>query len=180
MKCSCTVRAVCVANGARRYLRAPEWRNLFTSYTVAFSATWTSMASSSTPGFFKGKMHVFDRRGCVAPDGTIGSTEVKMDTNTPTNTLSRCIICDRLWDQYKGKRRCVTCGTLVLVCEHCQSAGRDRQQGSSLRCELCLVSELPSEDKGEDGNASTREDEAASSTAKRARQDASGAFCADN
>lgn len=88
-------------------------------------------------GFFAGKMHVFDRRGCVAPDGTVGSTEVKSDENTSSNTISTCLLCARLWDQYKGKRRCGACGTLVLVCEQCQSAGRDRSAAAALRCELC-------------------------------------------
>lgn len=92
-------------------------------------------------GYFKGLNYVFDRRESHGPEGAV--------------SLAACVICGVPWSSYKGKRRCAvkSCRSLVLVCDDCQSRGKDRQRdgGPDLRCERCEGVELGAggEAKGE-------------------------------
>lgn len=77
-----------------------------------------------TTSLFKGKNYVFDRR----------ANHLAHPTATP-DIRGRCVVCARSWDGYRGKRRCSTCLTLVIVCDVCVDTGCDKRL--DLRCELC-------------------------------------------
>lgn len=73
---------------------------------------------------FKGKNYVFDRR--PAHFGHPAAT---------ADVLGRCAVCATPWDAYRGRRRCVLCHTLLLVCDTCLDAAKDDQ--ATLVCDCC-------------------------------------------
>ena len=74
-------------------------------------------------GYFKGSLYVFDKSQVVGSAGQ------------PIET-AKCILCEEPWEHYQGRnpRRCSTCKTLVLVCQQCVYAGKDKK--SVLLCGL--------------------------------------------
>ena len=110
-------------------------------------------------GMWTGKNFTFDKREAVGvdcPDGDGGVIRRK-DKKSVSNSLSnnvgsdedndnsgtyvaKCCICDKPWDRYVGKKKCVTCGVPVLVCDSCLSKKPDKTPGMELkrRCPLCV------------------------------------------
>ena len=88
---------------------------------VRYTQTFDKDAS-----LFKGKNYIFDRRARGDDDGHPAATD---------DILGHCILCRRTWDSYRGKRRCASCHTLVLVCEPCLSTGADKS--AVLSCPPC-------------------------------------------
>jgi len=87
-------------------------------------------------GFFEGTMHVFDRRGCVAPSGCVVDGAGPDVTAGPqrAKTLGRCVSCWQPWEHYQARWRCRTCDIPVLACARCQGMSAAR---SAVLCELC-------------------------------------------
>jgi Rhodanase C-terminal len=105
-------------------------------------------------GMWRGKNFVFDKREAVGvdcPDGDGGVVRKKAksekcgvddddDNNDNNRATAKCCICDKAWDRYIGKKKCVTCGVPVLVCDSCMTQKPDKTPGMELkmRCPLCV------------------------------------------
>ena len=84
-------------------------------------------------GYWKGKNYVFDKRFAHKPPAQDALPE---DAVTP---LSKCEACNEPWDNFRGKRRCPTCGVPSLICRSCWQADQDGTKllDPSVRCDLC-------------------------------------------
>lgn len=105
-------------------------------------------------GFWRGKNFVFDKREAVSVDNPCGDGGVlraqdrknlkrKRQQNQKENhigLLAKCCVCGDPWDRYVGKKKCLTCGVPVLMCEKCMSNKPDKTPGMELkvRCPLCV------------------------------------------
>lgn len=101
-------------------------------------------------GMWRGKNFVFDKReavGVECPDGDGGvirrksKSNMKIDREGEDDSYTpKCCICGKPWDRYIGKKKCVTCGVPVLVCDSCLSTKPDKTAGMELkmRCPLCV------------------------------------------
>ena len=105
-------------------------------------------------GFWRGKNFVFDKREAVSADNPHGDGGVlrKKDRNKQKRKrqqdqdennvalLAKCCVCGDPWDRYVGKKKCLTCGVPVLMCEKCMSLKPDKTPGMELkvRCPLCV------------------------------------------
>jgi len=106
-------------------------------------------------GFWRGKNFVFDKREAVSVDnphgdgGVLRKDEIKnrkrkrqqqTNENNSAFLLAKCCVCQDLWDRYVGKKKCLTCGVPVLMCEKCMSLKPDKTSGMELkvRCPLCV------------------------------------------
>lgn len=105
-------------------------------------------------GFWRGKNFVFDKREAVSVDNPCGDGGVlrtqdrkklkrKRQQNQKENDLgllAKCCVCGDPWDRYVGKKKCLTCGVPVLMCEKCMSQKPDKTPGMELkvRCPLCV------------------------------------------
>lgn len=107
-------------------------------------------------GFWRGKNFVFDKREAVGIDNPHGDGGVlrredrkkekkkreKQAENDGDKSLllARCCVCGEPWDRYVGKKKCLTCGVPVLMCEKCMSLKADKTPGMELkvRCNLCV------------------------------------------
>lgn len=105
-------------------------------------------------GFWRGKNFVFDKREAVSaenPNGDGGVVRKKDRKNqkrkrqqheddNSNSILAKCCVCGDPWDRYVGKKKCLTCGVPVLMCEKCMSLKPDKTPGMELkvRCQLCV------------------------------------------
>jgi predicted sulfurtransferase len=106
-------------------------------------------------GFWEGKNFVFDKREAVSVDNPCGDGGVirKKDRknlkrkryeqeveNDDSFLLAKCCVCGVPWDRYVGKKKCLTCGVPVLMCEKCMSLKPDKTAGMEfkVRCPLCV------------------------------------------
>mmetsp|Transcript_842 Transcript_842/g.1791 ORF Transcript_842/g.1791 Transcript_842/m.1791 type:complete len:706 (+) Transcript_842:68-2185(+) len=106
-------------------------------------------------GFWRGKNFVFDKREAVGVDNPHGDggvirkkdrKEKKMQAQQQQGDaegslhVAKCCVCGNLWDRYVGKKKCLTCGVPVLMCEKCMSLKSDKTSGMELkvRCPLCV------------------------------------------
>ncbi|VEU37578.1 unnamed protein product [Pseudo-nitzschia multistriata] len=102
-------------------------------------------------GFWRGKNFVFDKREAVGVDNPHGDGGIlrkverrqrKMhEKKTEGSPLTaKCCVCGDSWDRYVGKKKCLTCGVPVLMCEKCMSLKPDKTPGMELkvRCPLCV------------------------------------------
>ena len=106
-------------------------------------------------GFWRGKNFVFDKREAVSVEnpqgdgGVIRKQEKKnqkrkrkqqQDQNNDSFLLAKCCVCGVSWDRYVGKKKCLTCGVPVLMCDKCMSLKPDKTPGMELkvRCPLCV------------------------------------------
>lgn len=99
-------------------------------------------------GFWRGKNFVFDKREAVGIDNPHGDGGVlrkedrkkKESQQNQNDTLATCCVCGNPWDRYVGKKKCLTCGVPVLMCERCMSLKPDKTRGMELkvRCPLCV------------------------------------------
>lgn len=84
-------------------------------------------------GHWKGKNYTFDRRFVQVP-------EKKATEKLDADIESKCCLCARPWDQYRGQFKCFTCPcpVPVLVCSSssCQSRAMTND-GKELQCALC-------------------------------------------
>jgi predicted sulfurtransferase len=125
--------------------------------------------------YWKGKNYVFDKRFVQAlPDDISQSSKKTADhqstgeseetthettaaSKSPELILSTCESCHKPWDQFRGKRRCPTCGVPSLLCYDCYknasvaskaSSGKKRKLNSSkifddsIRCDLCVEQQI--------------------------------------
>jgi len=60
------------------------------------------------------------------------------------NLLAKCCVCGDPWDRYVGKKKCLTCGVPVLMCEKCMSLKPDKSPGMEMkvRCPLCVEEKI--------------------------------------
>ena len=60
--------------------------------------------------------------------------------------MSQCESCQKPWDQFRGKRRCPTCGVPSLICKSCWQAHEDGSKtiDKSIRCDLCVEQNIQS------------------------------------
>eukprot|EP00536_Pseudo-nitzschia_multiseries_P009977 jgi/Psemu1/202126/e_gw1.291.35.1 len=108
-------------------------------------------------GFWRGKNFVFDKREAVSVDNPHGDggivrredrkeqkkkTQSQQQKNDTEGSLyvAKCCVCGNHWDRYVGKKKCLTCGVPVLMCEKCMSLKPDKTPGMELkvRCPLCV------------------------------------------
>ena len=106
-------------------------------------------------GFWRGKNFVFDKREAVSVDNPHGDGGVlrkqerknqkrkrqqEQSEDNSTFILAKCCVCGDPWDRYVGKKKCLTCGVPVLMCEKCMSLKPDKTPGMELkvRCPICL------------------------------------------
>lgn len=105
-------------------------------------------------GFWRGKNFVFDKREAVGVDNPHGDGGVlrREDRKKQKSRhqqqkdiegsllISKCCVCGDPWDRYVGKKKCLTCGVPVLMCEKCMSLKPDKIPGMELkvRCPLCV------------------------------------------
>lgn len=80
----------------------------------------------SETSLFKGKNYIFDRRANNGPH-----------PQATDDILGRCLVCVAQTDSYRGRRRCASCHTLVLVCDACRDSGADK--ALTLTCDLCAT-----------------------------------------
>lgn len=105
-------------------------------------------------GYWKGKNYVFDKRFVHAP------IEKEKSNNEPSSKIlieqgaevslsssqqqpepmSQCEGCRNPWDQYRGKRRCPTCGVPSLICKDCYQLDYNgiKKLDYTIRCDLCI------------------------------------------
>lgn len=108
-------------------------------------------------GWWKGKNYVFDKRFSHVPilleeRNTLASKNRKRG-NRDENFISlengrssiktmygTCVVCQKDWDSYRGKRRCSLCGVPSLICKHCNEKKKlePAKLDSSIRCHLCI------------------------------------------
>ena len=83
-------------------------------------------------GLWKGKNYVFDRRLVQVPEN---KPIEKLDADIE----SKCVVCRKLWDEYRGKYKCSVrdCGVPVIVCSDCVQSVETPLNIKSLQCELC-------------------------------------------
>eukprot|EP00942_MAST-04A_sp_MAST-4A-sp1_P002943 g2943.t1 len=83
-------------------------------------------------GLWKGKNYVFDRRLVQVPEN---KTIEKLNADIE----SKCVVCRKLWDEYRGKYKCAMreCGVPVIVCIDCVQDTETPLNIKSLQCELC-------------------------------------------
>lgn len=105
-------------------------------------------------GFWRGKNFVFDKREAVSADNPNGDGGVlrkqdkknqkrkrqQQSEKSSAALLAKCCVCGDAWDRYVGKKKCLTCGVPVLMCEKCMSLKPDKTPGMELkvRCPLCV------------------------------------------
>jgi predicted sulfurtransferase len=106
-------------------------------------------------GFWRGKNFVFDKREAVSVDNPHGDGGVlrkqerknqkrkrqqEQSEHNSAFILAKCCVCGDPWDRYVGKKKCLTCGVPVLMCEKCMSLKPDKTPGMELRvrCPICL------------------------------------------
>jgi predicted sulfurtransferase len=103
-------------------------------------------------GLWRGKNFVFDKREAVdvhnpAGDGGVIRKQDKKKQKAAKKTLdddsalpAKCCVCGDPWDRYVGKKKCLTCGVPVLMCDKCMSLKPDKTPGMELkvRCPLCV------------------------------------------
>jgi predicted sulfurtransferase len=90
-------------------------------------------------GHWRGKNFVFDKREAVSaenPDGD-GGIIVPADAE---KVEAKCCLCDKPWDRYVGKKKCITCGVPVLMCDGCMS--QKPGPGVLARCPLCVEQDV--------------------------------------
>lgn len=96
-------------------------------------------------GYWKGKNYVFDKRFAHKPPARDA-----LPPDAGTVPLSRCEACDQPWDNFRGKRRCPTCGVPSLICRACWQADRDgtrpldSRPAAVVRCDLCRQQDVRS------------------------------------
>ncbi|KAL3923718.1 MAG: hypothetical protein SGILL_001496 [Bacillariaceae sp.] len=99
-------------------------------------------------GFWRGKNFVFDKREAVGvenPEGDGGvirkqGKKKQSRMNEQKEAPAKCCVCGDPWDRYVGKKKCLTCGVPVLMCDKCMSLKPDKTPGMELkvRCPLCV------------------------------------------
>lgn len=93
-------------------------------------------------GYWKGKNYTFDKRFAHAPveQEVAASSSSSSPAVVVVAPMGKCEACCRPWDQYRGKRRCPTCGVPSLICRDCHRADHDGSQKLArwIRCELCV------------------------------------------
>ena len=105
-------------------------------------------------GYWKGKNYVFDKRFAHAPvdkEAAARGLAAPVNNNNNNNTkpdapIGKCEACGKNWDQFRGKRRCPTCGVPSLICRDCWQADQDgtRKLDRSIRCDLCVEQDIRS------------------------------------
>lgn len=50
-----------------------------------------------------------------------------------SSVVGNCLSCKKPWEKYRGNKRCPACRVPLLICEECQSAGKE----FSTVCHLC-------------------------------------------
>ncbi|GJP53805.1 hypothetical protein CLOM_g12939 [Closterium sp. NIES-68] len=87
-------------------------------------------------GFFRGKNFVFDHRLAVPPAAPQQAT------------IGACCLCEKPFDDYSGRKRCVACRMLLLVCPSCSEPQQpfDDYSGRNLcvACRMLLLLVCPS------------------------------------
>ena len=101
-------------------------------------------------GFWRGKNFVFDKREAVGvenPEGDGGvirkpdkNKQKKQQNGDLKEAPAKCCVCGDPWDRYVGKKKCLTCGVPVLMCDKCMSLKPDKTPGMEMkvRCPLCV------------------------------------------
>jgi predicted sulfurtransferase len=100
-------------------------------------------------GFWRGKNFVFDKREAVGvenPEGDGGvirkqdKKKQKKQQDDAEEAPAKCCVCGDAWDRYVGKKKCLTCGVPVLMCDKCMSLKPDKTPGMEMkvRCPLCV------------------------------------------
>ena len=94
-------------------------------------------------GHWRGKNFVFDKREAIGAGdidgdgGVVGRHEKKLTKSTSPGIKTKCCLCDAPWDRYVGKKKCITCGVPVLMCDTCMSDKKGQSQKLA-RCPLCV------------------------------------------
>ena len=98
-------------------------------------------------GFWRGKNFVFDKREAVSVENPHGDGGVlrkaqkickkknkrhQVHEKKDTFLLAKCCACGDPWDRYVGKKKCLTCGVPVLMCDKCMSLKLDKTAGMEL------------------------------------------------
>ncbi|GJP61128.1 hypothetical protein CLOP_g18329 [Closterium sp. NIES-67] len=81
-------------------------------------------------GFFRGKNFVFDHRLAVPPAAPQQAT------------IGACCLCEKPFDDYSGRKRCVACRMLLLVCPSCS------EPQPHITCEICQKGSCKAEGEG--------------------------------
>jgi predicted sulfurtransferase len=104
-------------------------------------------------GFWRGKNFTFDKREAISVDNMNGDGGVVKVVKSKTakgtakaanlNTIPdcQCVLCHQYWDRYIGKKKCVTCGVPILVCDQCCSTQKDSIR-TSAKCPICIEEQI--------------------------------------
>mmetsp|Transcript_3063 Transcript_3063/g.6284 ORF Transcript_3063/g.6284 Transcript_3063/m.6284 type:complete len:210 (+) Transcript_3063:1133-1762(+) len=104
-------------------------------------------------GYWRGKNFVFDKREAIGidnPDGDGGVVGNKKKHKPSKDKKSegeflpemKCCICQKPWDRYIGKKKCLTCGVPVLMCDACMSSKANKDDQNLIRCPLCIEEDV--------------------------------------
>lgn len=93
-------------------------------------------------GYWRGKNFTFDKREAVAAGNLNGDGGVVRRATSATATALLpecvCVVCQKPWDRYVGKRKCRTCGVPVFMCDSCMSISNHDDKVQRARCPLCV------------------------------------------
>lgn len=87
-------------------------------------------------------MQVFDKRFAHKP-AAVESRE--RNGEALQEPMSKCEACQKPWDQFRGKRRCPTCGVPSLICRDCfMEDQKGKNKLKFVRCDLCVQENVTS------------------------------------